>query len=197
MIDFQEDESSGYASRTIKNAAADVTIAIAYDFNSAGEKLTKRAVLEQGKLYFPVELERFGLKNYQGGVLNIVQHLALRIKELNTSEITLNIAGNGLYTLKNTSIRNQAVCDYFTYHFLQHLVNELDRQRTNGNFDTKIIAIRTGGQTGFDEAGAKAAEKIGIPTLVLAPKGWCFRDENGEDIYNEEAFKKRFKTINE
>lgn len=188
-IEFQEDNESGYKSRTQKNATADVTIAIAFDFNSAGEKLTKKSVQESGGLYFPVEITKFGL---QTRVSDVISHLSLSIKALNKSEITLNIAGNGIYTLKDTTFSKQSICDYFTYHFLQHLVNDLNRHKENGLFDTKIISVRTGGQTGFDEAGAKAAIKIGIPTLVLAPKGWEFRDENGNDIYNEEAFKKRF-----
>lgn len=190
MIEFQEDNENGYKSRTVKNAAADVTIAIAFDFNSAGEKLTKKSVLEAGGLYFPIQLNRFGLTER---VLDVAQHLSLLIKDLNKSEITLNIAGNGIYTLKETTFSKQSVVDYFTYCLLQHLVNELDRQKSNGLFDTKIISVRTGGQTGFDEAGAKAAVKLGIPTIVLAPKGWCFRNESGVDIFNEEQFKNRFK----
>lgn len=189
MIIFEANQKTGYRDRTIQNASADVTIAIALDFNSAGEKLTKKAVLEQGKLYFPVELGRYGLN---GSVLNVVQHLALRIKELNKNEISLNIAGNGLYTLKDTSFKTQSVCDYFTLCFLRHLVEELERQHINGNFDTKIVLVRTGGQTGFDEAGAKAGVKLGIPTLVHAPKDWVYRDAEGIDHYGEESFKKRF-----
>jgi len=189
-IDFQEDSDSGYRGRTIKNATADVTIAIAFDFNSAGEKLTKKSVLEAGGLYFPIELNRFGLNEYT--LLNVINHLGLLIKGLNKSEITLNIAGNGIYTLRETTFNKQSICDYFTYCMLKELVNELDRQRENGLFDTKIVSVRTGGQTGFDEAGAKAAIKIGIPTTVLAPKGWRFRNEMA-DIFNEEQFKNRFK----
>jgi len=42
-IIFEEEQSTGYRERTIKNASADATIAIAVDFESAGEKLTKSA----------------------------------------------------------------------------------------------------------------------------------------------------------
>lgn len=189
MIIFEANKNPGYRDRTIENASADVTIAIAYDFNSAGEKLTKKAVLEQGKLYFPVELSIYGL---EGSFFNVALHLALRIKELGKPEISVNIAGNGLYTLKQTGIRTQAWCDAFTYQFLRILVEELERQRINGNFDTKIVSIRTGGQSGFDEAGAKAGLKLGIPTLVHAPNDWVYRDGEGNDHYGEESFKKRF-----
>ena len=52
-IIITEDTVSGYKHRTMKNASADVTIAIAADFNTAGEKLTKKSVKEQGKLFIP------------------------------------------------------------------------------------------------------------------------------------------------
>ena len=35
-IEFQEEQSTGYRERTIKNAKADATIALAVDFTSAG-----------------------------------------------------------------------------------------------------------------------------------------------------------------
>lgn len=188
-IDFQEDTDSSYVGRTVKNATADITIAIAMDFTSAGEKLTKKSALAAGGIYFPVDLSRFGL---QTRVADVISHLSLLIKDLNKAEITLNIAGNGIYTLRETTFNKQATCDYFTYCFLKQLVEELKRHKENGFFDTKIISVRTGGQTGFDEAGAKAAIKLGIPTLVLGPKGWRFRTET-EDVFNEEQFKTRFK----
>ena len=54
-ITFEEEQSTGYKERTIKNASADATIALATDFNSAGERLTKRSVYEQGKKYIPID----------------------------------------------------------------------------------------------------------------------------------------------
>jgi hypothetical protein len=68
----------------------------------------------------------------------------------------------------------------------------LNKVVNSPNLKTKIESIRTGGQTGFDEAGAKAAIKLGIPTMILAPKGWTFRDITGKDISNEKQFKARF-----
>jgi hypothetical protein len=35
---------------------------------------------------------------------------------------------------------------------------------------------------------------LGIPTSILAPKGWKFRDVSGTDISNEQQFKARFTT---
>lgn len=121
MIKFEEDQHYGYKERTIKNASADVTIAIAIDFNTAGERLTKNA-------------------------------------------------------------------DELVYMFLLNVVNSPDLK-------VKISAIRTGGQTGIDEAGAKAGVRLGIPTSILAPKCWRFRNEKGEDISDENLFKNRFMNI--
>ena len=92
---------------------------------------------------------------------------------------TLNIAGNGIYTMKGKYTQEQI--DEFTYKLLGRVYSE------HG-----FKSIRTGGQTGFDEAGAKAGIRLGIPTLVLAPKGWKFRNINGVDISNEKLFKERF-----
>ena len=41
-------------------------------------------------------------------------------------------------------------------------------KKTGKPITGKVI---TGGQTGFDEAGAKAASSVGIETEVVAPKG--------------------------
>ena len=57
-IEFKEEQTSGYRNRTIKNASADATIAMAIDFNSAGEKLTKSSVINQGKKYIPIDANK-------------------------------------------------------------------------------------------------------------------------------------------
>jgi hypothetical protein len=56
----------------------------------------------------------------------------------------------------------------------------------------KISYLVSGGQTGTDEAGAKAGSKLGIETKVVFPKGWKFRGEDGKDIFDKEKFLKRF-----
>ena len=178
-IDFQEEPTSGYRNRTIKNASADATIALATDFSSAGEKLTKTSVLNQNKKY--IALNANDLTITKERVNKIIQ-------ELNSvNAITLNIAGNGIYTMKNQYTQQQV--DDFTYTLLLQVL-------TSPDLITPIQSIRSGGQTGFDEAGAKAGMKLGIPTIVLAPKGWTFRTVLGKDISNEQLFKARFKTEN-
>lgn len=176
-IDFQEEETSGYRNRTIKNASADATIAIAVDFTSAGEKLTKSSVLNQNKKYIAIDANN----------LTVTQDRVNKIvNELNSVNAkTLNIAGNGIYTMKGKYTQQQI--DEFTYQLIKAVTE-------SPNLKNKIESIRTGGQTGFDEAGAKAGVKLGIPTMILAPKGWVFRDITGKDISNEEQFKSRFLT---
>jgi hypothetical protein len=56
LVEISEDSSSNYRDRTYKNASADATIAFAINFESAGEKATKTAVLQQGKKYIKIDL---------------------------------------------------------------------------------------------------------------------------------------------
>jgi len=174
-IIFLEEKSRGYKVRTIKNASADATIAIAVDFSSAGEKLTKQAVISQGKKYIPISLT----------TLNISDELVNNIIDsLNTIKAkTINIAGNGLYTFKG--IYNQEQLDNYVYELLSKVL-------LSDKLITKIEVLRTGGQTGIDTSGAKAGFKLNIPTIILAPKGWKYRDISGKDISNEILFKNRF-----
>ena len=176
-IIFIED-TGGYRERTIKNASADATLAIAMDFTSAGERLTKRSVLDQNKYYQAIDICR-GLNIEKEVIDHIVdQFNVLKVK-------TINIAGNGIYTMRGYYTQEQ--CDKFTYDLLNTIISSEDLMY-------KIDLIRTGGQTGFDESGAKAGEKLGIKTIVLSPHGWKFRDLRG-DISNEVLFKKRFDLI--
>ena len=55
-----------------------------------------------------------------------------------------------------------------------------------------VLAVRSGGQTGFDEAGVKAAHRLGMNCSVLAPKDWRMTPAEGDDIYGREAFTARF-----
>ena len=330
-ISFIEDTSTKYQPRTMKNAAADATIAIAIDFSSAGEKLTKSSVESQGKVYIPIDIktnfeitddivndvvdklnsviklpesyyedlsklpwyqreliEAGGIKSAKVNFDNLDQSgsnwleasalrsnirvfveelriaessiervltgqnakdalkLIPKVKEyrkLNTqrimpergpddtkryaqlsreihdevvrlvnaeygniatsfysgvherdmpsNKITLNMAGNGIYTMKGKYTQEQL--DEYVYQLLSAVIN-------SENLKNKIISIRSGGQTGIDEAGAKAGMRLGIPTTILAPKGWTFRPINGKDKSSESEFKARFNignTINE
>lgn len=56
-IQFLNSKRKGYVDRTVKNASADATIAVASNFDTAGEKLTKSSVLKQNKLYIPISVK--------------------------------------------------------------------------------------------------------------------------------------------
>jgi hypothetical protein len=175
MVTFLECKYPGYRTRTKMNAQADATMALAVYFESAGEKLTKNSVLEQGKKYIPIDANNFEVSNYR------VNRIVSILNQVHAK--TLNIAGNGLYTMKNKY--TQSDVDLFTYSLLKEVLD-------HKGLTTRIELIRSGGQTGFDESGIKAAMKLGINALVLAPLGWTFRDINGKDINDETAFKERF-----
>ena len=172
-IVFEEDQTPGYRERTIKNASADATIAIAVDFTSAGERLTKNSVVNQNKKYIHIDVK---------DSLQVTPEMVDRIiAELDDAK-TLNIAGNGIYTMRGTYTQDEV--DAFTLE----LISAVNGKRP-------IESIRTGGQTGFDEAGAKAGLTLGIPTKILAPKGWKFRNKDGFDISDEKKFKARFDKV--
>jgi hypothetical protein len=72
----------------------------------------------------------------------------------------------------------QAQLDMFMESLLEYVLYSDD-------LHTQVENVTTGGQTGIDEAAAKAAIKLGFNTTILAPKGWTFRDINGKDISDE------------
>lgn len=174
MIKFIEHKSPKYPPRTYENASADATIAFAFDFNTPGERLTKDAVGTQGKLYIPTDPTaslQIGKINHDASVIN------------ENKVLTLNIAGNGLYTTIKYGC-TQKKCDTIVEIYLSSLFDSLEQLPT---------LIRSGGQSGFDESGLKAAAKLGIPALCVCPQGWKFMNEKGETICDKERFLDRFK----
>lgn len=174
MITFREHNSPKYPPRTWENASADITLAFGFNFKTPGEQLTYNAVVSQGKIY------------------KAIHHPFIRpddvsyvIEALNAIDAkSINIAGNGLYTTIKYGY-NQSTCDDMVGCFLHQV------------FRSKLLAakvelIRSGGQSGFDEAGIKAAVDLKIPALVVCPKGWKFMNEKGEKICDERKFKERF-----
>lgn len=178
-IEFKECQTWGYKARTIENCSADATIAFAVDFSSPGERLTKSSCLNQGKIYIPYDPGEVWNKE----VFNlVVEEIVSKLNKGNVK--TLNIAGNGLYTMRDHGWEHQFQCDNLVYSVLGRIVEGLD---------SPLELIRSGGQTGFDEAGLKAAVRYGIPALCLAPKGWMYRDADGYDLLGDEKrFKQRF-----
>lgn len=152
--------SSGYAPRTRHNAdSAGLTVAIASDFESAGEKLTAR--VSAGK-YLAIPMD---VAPETGGV-----RLAKAMRAKGTT--TLNVAGNSLHTLRTMG---QAAVNQHVFDLISTAHNLLP-----------ITKIVTGGQTGVDIAGAIAAHRLGIPVVVTMPAGFRQRGIDGVD-YNGTA----------
>jgi hypothetical protein len=175
-IKFIEHKIAGYASRTIENVkSADLTIAFAINFDTLGEQLTRKIA---GLKYCSVQIQE--LPNGQISVGGLA-YIAKVVDAIGYHEPTvLNIAGNGIYSF----LCKQSVIDAQIEHFLTMCL---------GKVDVMPVVIRTGGQTGIDEAGLKAARTMDIQPICLAPKGWVFRNDAGQDIADEKLFKERFK----
>lgn len=175
-IKFLECKSFGYRERTIENAKADVTLAFAVNFSTGGERLTRKAAETiNKKVYVDIDISP-GLYDEEAVGEAIVDYLKSRgIKP----GFSVNIAGNGIYTMKNKYTQEQL--DEFIYKVLKTVYELLP-----------FSSLRSGGQTGIDESGAKAGVRLNVPTTVLAPRGWKFRTATGVDVEDENKFKARF-----
>ena len=98
-----KESSGGYGYRTYKNASADVTLAFAVDFSTAGERLTTKAVSATGKLYIPLHIDTWA--DDHGKIYRDIIDAARAIAGLGLSLVTINVAGNGIYTWLNTGCR--------------------------------------------------------------------------------------------
>ena len=132
-----------------------MTIAYASDYSSVGEKATDREVTAAKKQFY-----KFGVKF--GDDVERARRLAPIYERNAGQEVIINIAGNGEYQ------KDMIPTDQLT----EEIAKDLAFLQKKG---VGIVLVRSGGQTGADEAGVKAAAKLGIPAKVLAPKGWKFR----------------------
>lgn len=150
IIEFR----AGYAARTKYNAqAADLTVAFAVDFETAGERLTRKCAAHYLGLY---------LDGDKQGVLLLAACHAQRA-------LSLNVAGNGIYTLAKHGWTQERVN--------QHVFDVLRYVHRN----LPLVRIVCGGQTGADIAGAMAASALDIDCEITMPKGYIQRDAYGKD----------------
>ncbi len=182
MINFVEDKCSNYQHRTFLNIElSEITLVFAIDYTTAGEKCTINyaKICEKPIIQFTInENGRLDASNKE--------KIEEAIKTIKSNNIgILNIAGNGIYTFNKHGITQERVNELVT-NVIGHLLK-------NG---CNIKKIRSGGQTGADEAGLVAGDTFGIETVSFCPKGWRFRTADGEDIQDEQAYKARFKNIN-
>ena len=171
---FSTSKSNLYPERTKENADwSDITLDFTESDKGSGgnRELTKQVA---GKKYIHFKLHSEGDNSYDADeILDAIKQAGLP-----TKNIKLNIAGSEIGKLKET----------------QERYNEEIERILNGllTLGVTISEIRTGGQTGIDEAGIIAAQRLGIPNEVHATSDYKFRDKSGEDVSDEWAFKARF-----
>lgn len=161
MINIREHSSSSYAPRTWHNAAQGVTLAIAVDFSTAGEKLTTKAAQKNGIVHLDA-------RNFATGWLPAARELYAKLKEKDLHVI--NVAGNGIYT-------------YQKHGFTQEGVNSMVRlvlEKVSEHW--KIEHVVSGGQTGADLAGLIASAQLDIECTGMWPKGYKMRFSDGIDV---------------
>lgn len=168
---FSVSSSTSYPVRTRENAEwSDITIALAEDFSTAGERLTQRVA---GTKYVSHSLS--SSNNPQAIADSIYDQIASKGK---VKDLKLNIAGNGIYTLNQPQ-------EYYN-NLLTEVLSILQSKGVT------ISAIRSGGQTGIDEAGIIAAQRLGIPSIVHTTSDFKFRGKDNKDVSDEARFKNRF-----
>ena len=162
MLIIQEHKSSSYAHRTYLNAAsADLTIAVAVDYSTAGEKLTKKAAKNFLELPFKDDFK---------------DNARILYKCMKRNNYTsLNIAGNGIYTFSKHGVEQEDINQYI-YDMLSLVHTHLG-----------ISFIVPGGQTGTDIAGGVAGYALDIHTTMTLPNGFKQRFKDGIDITQTEG----------
>lgn len=160
---IKEHKSASYAPRTYHNASQGVTLAIAADFTTAGEKLTHKAA--NGKIV-QYHIETDWIETARGLYSVLKKHDCH----------VVNVAGNGIYTLAKHGV-TQAKANQYVYNILK-LVNE----------HWSITQVVSGGQTGMDIAGLVAGVALEVETIGTWPKGYKMRFEDGKDVNMSEEW---------
>lgn len=178
-------EGNRYAVRTETNIKeSDITIAFANNWSTAGEQVTERLANENEKPYVRINILKSGI--FPVNIEDKIDDIVKAITKLKKDEVTINIAGNGIYTLNIAGI-SQEQCNDFVYTILHKVQDKLKKNKS------KIkLNIRSGGQTGADEAGIVAAMALKLPSTVHTTKKWKFRNIKDEDVSNEKEFIERF-----
>lgn len=161
----REHKSAYYGPRTYQNASeSDVTIALAVDYSTAGERLTHKAA---GDKYLKLPFN--ALDDIQ-----LARLLYKRLASIGKDAPIVNVAGNGIYTLSKHGITQEYI-NQCVYNILSK-VNE----------HWPLGKIISGGQTGVDLAGGVAGEALGIDVAMTLPKGFIMRHEDKVDVEHTE-----------
>lgn len=160
MINLREHRSSSYAPRTEHNASQGVTLAVAVDFTTAGERLTTK--MAKGKIV------HFDARNFSSEIVGKTNKLIEFLSKDNCR--TVNVAGNGIYTFHRKGFTQEGV-----NQIVYWILNKVHEQYP-------LEHIVSGGQSGADLAGLVAAAHLGIPCTGMWPRGYKMRFENGIDV---------------
>jgi hypothetical protein len=143
-------------------------VAFALNFDTPGEKLTSSAA---GNKYLAIPLEQYRMINDPITPADMICRELERWNFGAADSAVLNIAGNGIYTLRREGLKQEDVDD-----FLFDVMAALCGRGFEGG-------VRTGGQTGVDIAGAAAAVACGVYRVdVVMSRGWLQRGEDGKDV---------------
>jgi hypothetical protein len=182
---FREHPDPGYPGRTEWNAAnSDVTVDFAEPrhgriVGSGGSHgLTRLMAERHGRPYVGIPIMPQQLE------AEAAARIIMAGLPPTPARLRINIAGHGLSGMRG--LPQAAINAYLTKTLRMVAAGLVGRGQA-------IDLIMSGGQTGFDEAGIIAARSLGIPTMVMAPHGWRFRDASGTDIADRTAFMRRFK----
>ena len=154
--------SSNYRDRTIYNCqSAAVTLAIAVDFSTAGEVLTKRLASPR---YYAVPYEDLKSKSTLNNFVAFLETQRMFTR-------SLHVAGNGIGRfVKVYGSGFQPTLDRNVYVFLKHVHERFPLNK-----------IYAGGQSGVDEAGVKAGLRLGLHVEATLPRGYRMRGEDNLD----------------
>lgn len=160
MINLREHKEWGYAPRTQHNASQGVTLAVAVDFTTAGERLTTRCA--KGNIV------HFDARNFSSELVGKTEKLINLLKGNDCR--TVNVAGNGIYTYKRKGFTQEGV-NSIVYMILKKVHEEYP-----------LDHIVSGGQSGADLAGLIAAANLDIDCTGTWPRGYLMRFEDGVDV---------------
>lgn len=105
MLTVLEHKSELYPPRTEQNIKlSHLTIAIAVDFSSAGEKLTKKLADKYGRPVVSISPLK-PIARQADAVVRVINSIRLGLFE----HVCINIAGNGIYRLTGTLSQQQCV----------------------------------------------------------------------------------------
>lgn len=181
-LTVMESYSPKFHDRTVENARwADFTVAFAVDFTSPGERLTATAA---GNEYLPFDLPHDGAGLEDDALRRRMATILARRLESRADPVRLNVAGSTAADLSRHGI-SQEQADAFVTDVLGRAVDE----------GLRIQELRTGGQSGIDEAGTKAALALGIPASQVVPRGFLYLDASGKPHWNRDSFLSRFEGI--